>query len=119
MRIILAAAIFFSLSFQILGVNGGNDSTAHAQTAPQKKIEIFVTEWCPYCKSLEKYLKLRGWSYKRYDIEHDAVGMKRHHSMGGGGVPVVVIGGQILRGFNPMEIESAMGEPGSDADQPV
>lgn len=83
-----------------LNVNG--DKVA---VAANDSIEIFVTGWCPYCRALEKYLDSRGYPYKRYDIEKDSAGLKKHMQLGGGGVPVVVINGAVIRGFNPADIE--------------
>ncbi len=76
----------------------------------RKSVEIFVTEWCPYCKQLESFLQEKRISYKRYDIERDKVGKKLHSELGGGGVPVVRIGSKVLRGFTPEAILAALGK---------
>ena len=77
--------------------------------AVSKKVEIFVTTWCPYCQRLEKFLKDNRIQYTRYDIEHDSKGMLLHQQLGGGGVPVTRIGSTVIRGFSPDDINRALG----------
>jgi glutaredoxin len=72
-------------------------------------VAIYVTEWCPYCRRLEEFLKTNKIRYTRYDIEKSAIGRKRHIELGGGGVPVVVVGKQVIRGFDERAIRKALG----------
>lgn len=72
--------------------------------APVKTAEIYVTSWCPHCRSLEIFLQDKGIHYARYDIERDAHGAKIYRKLGGGGIPLVKIGEKVIRGFQPQEI---------------
>ncbi len=80
-----------------------------AAKSGSRRVEVFVTSWCPYCKKLEKHLQDRGISYARYDIEKNPQGAKllRSFSMGAG-VPVTRIGTKIISGYNPAEIDAAL-----------
>lgn len=88
------------------------EQSHYATTESAKKkggVEIFVTSWCPHCKELENFLDSEKIAYKRYDIERDAKGKQIHDSLGGGGVPVVRIGGkQVIQGFSPQAIKDAL-----------
>ncbi|MCC6955020.1 MAG: hypothetical protein IT290_12955 [Deltaproteobacteria bacterium] len=76
---------------------------------PNQKIEIFVTAWCPYCQRLEKFLKANNVSYKRFDIEKDGPDAnRRYRELGGGGVPIIKIGTQIIRGFDEAYLRTAL-----------
>lgn len=78
--------------------------------AAQPLVEIFVTTWCPYCKALEDYLQRKNVVYKRYNIEQSSEGKKKHSLLGGGGVPVVKIGTEVIRGFDPRAIDQALAD---------
>lgn len=81
-------------------------SSSSAALAP---VEIFVTSWCGYCKKLEAFLDKEGVRYTRYDIESSAKGKKLHDELGGGGVPTVRIGKQIIHGFDVEKLKSVLG----------
>lgn len=73
-----------------------------------KEVTIYVTTWCPHCKRLETFLNQKKIRYTRYDVEKDDKGRAEFAKLGGGGVPVVKIGTQIFRGFNPAQIGQAL-----------
>ena len=77
-------------------------------TAKKQKVEIFVTSWCPHCRELETFLDAKKISYSRYDVERDAKGRKKYQSLGGGGVPLIKIGPQIIRGFSEQTVTQAL-----------
>ena len=72
------------------------------------KVEVFVTDWCPYCKKLEAFLKAKKVQYTRYNIERDKKGAKLHAQLGGGGVPVLRVGSQVIHGFDQAQVASAL-----------
>jgi len=73
-----------------------------------KKVEIFITDWCPYCRKLEKFLRPNKIKYKRYDIEKNSKGRKKYDRLGKGGVPIIKIGDQVIRGYDPEAILRAI-----------
>jgi len=68
-------------------------------------VEIYVTEWCGYCKKAQKYMKEKGIPYVAYDIEKDSAAMQRHRELGGRGVPLIVIGSKKMSGFSQESFE--------------
>jgi glutaredoxin-like YruB-family protein len=68
-------------------------------------VEMYVTDWCGYCKKAEKYLKNNGIPYVAYDIEKDKAAGQRHKELGGRGVPLIVIGSNKMSGFSPETLE--------------
>ncbi len=66
-----------------------------------KQVDIYVTSWCGYCRKLENFLKSKRISYKRHDIEKSSSARQAHLKLGGGGIPVVKIGSDIIRGYSP------------------
>ena len=76
-------------------------SRASQVAAAKPKVEIYVTEWCPYCRRLEGFLKANGVAYKRYDIEKDGKDARRRYvELGGGGVPIIKVGSTVMRGLD-------------------
>ena len=85
--------------------------TTSTKKSSKKKVEVFVTSWCPYCKKLENQLQTKGVTYTRYDIEKSEKGLDLYRQMGlTGGVPVTKIGSQVVRGANIDGILSALAQ---------
>jgi glutaredoxin len=82
-------------------------ATPAGSTAP--KVEIYVTSWCGYCKKAKKFFAGRGIPFTVYDIEKDqAAALRKNKLSPGGGVPVTLINGQVLRGFSASAYASAL-----------
>ncbi len=77
-------------------------------SVPAKKVEIFVTGWCGYCKKLEAFLKKNHIEYTRYNVEEDAAGAEIFRMIGGEGVPVVRIGKEVIHGYDPDAVLAAL-----------
>lgn len=69
-------------------------------------VEVFVTSWCGYCRKMERFLKEKGIQYTAYDIEKDDNAARIHKELGGGGVPVIRIGSDVVHGYNPEAVMS-------------
>lgn len=81
----------------------GGDSSA------KKPVELFVTDWCPYCKKAAAYLKSKGKSFKEYNIDHDSAAARRMRELTSNrGVPFALICGQQLTGFTPANYDKAL-----------
>lgn len=81
---------------------------AFAETTPVKSaktVEIYVTEWCHYCRDAQSYMKSRGIPFTAYDIEKDSAANRRYKELGGGGVPILKIGSEKMFGFSKDRFE--------------
>ncbi|MBI2063632.1 MAG: thioredoxin family protein [Candidatus Yanofskybacteria bacterium] len=69
------------------------------------QITIYTTPWCAYCKMAKEYFKKNNVEYTEYDVAEDAVKRQemidKTHQMG---VPVIMIDGQIVIGFDREKI---------------
>jgi glutaredoxin-like YruB-family protein len=83
----------------------------HSQTAPAKRtrfsgtVEIYVTDWCGYCKQALAYMSSNGISFNAYNIEKDSSANQRYKELGGRGVPLIIIGNHKMSGFSPENLE--------------
>ena len=97
-RMVLVAVCLLSLHL----------STAFAAADPVKSaktVEIYVTDWCHYCRDAQNYMKSRGIAFTAYDIEKDRAATRRYIDLGGGGVPILVIGSKKMYGFSKERFE--------------
>ncbi|WP_028468676.1 glutaredoxin family protein [Neptunomonas japonica] len=97
---------FFIVVLAIIVVNEWRDirnvfspppdfSSVHEETAV-----LYSTQWCPFCKKARELFDEKGISYFEYDIENSEEGNAQYKRLGGGGVPIILINGEVLKGFN-------------------
>ena len=67
-------------------------------------VVLYATSWCGYCAKARKLLDRMNVSFQEYDIEKSEEGRKRYQALGGGGVPILLINGKILRGYSAEQI---------------
>ncbi len=65
-----------------------------------KKVVMYSTEWCKYCRKARKYFKENHIAFVEYDIEKNAKAKNRYVRMGGSGVPVILVGNRRMNGFS-------------------
>ena len=68
---------------------------------PEEGIILYSTSWCGYCQHIKQLMDKNSISYTEYDIESSALGRKQYRQINGRGVPVMLINGEILRGYKP------------------
>mgnify|MGYP001603958386 CR=1 len=75
-----------------------------------KKVIIYSTPACPYCKKVKAYLQEKGIEYTDIDISQDEAAQKEMIEKSGTmSVPVIDIGGMIITGFHKDKINEALG----------
>ena len=75
--------------------------------AQSGEVILYATEWCGYCAKARELLAADGISYREIDIEKDSAGRQAYQALGGRGVPLLDVRGQIVRGYNPEAIRAA------------
>ena len=69
---------------------------------------LYATEWCGYCKKTREFLTASQIAFQEYDIEQSAEGREQYDTLGGRGVPLLLVEGQVIRGYNPSAISQAL-----------
>jgi mycoredoxin len=64
-------------------------------------VVLYATDWCGYCKKTREFFKQHNIAYVEYDIEKSAVGKAQYDQLHGSGIPLVMIRGEVLRGYDP------------------
>ncbi len=74
-----------------------------------KDVIIYTSNTCSYCVAAKEYLKENGISYTEKNIQQDPAARKELMSMGHMGVPVLIIDGEEVVGFNKPKIDELLG----------
>lgn len=67
---------------------------------PAKKVVMYSTVRCGYCRKARAYFKANGIAYTDYDVETSNKGRQDYQRMGARGVPVILVGNQRMNGFS-------------------
>ena len=80
-----------------------------AESLSGPRVTVYSTSWCGPCKMAKAHLKKRGVPFKEIDVEKSPAGAEEFRKLGGGGVPLIVIDGEKIRGFNAQQIDAILG----------
>lgn len=73
------------------------------------EVKIYSTPTCPYCVRVKEYLKHKNIDFQNIDVSTDNKGLEEMVSLTGQmGVPVVVIDGKVVVGFDRQKIDSLL-----------
>ena len=78
------------------------------------EIVIYTTEWCPYCNALRKTLVAYNIPFTEHDTEKSIQGILGFWALRARGVPVSVIGEQIIYGYDGQKITDALVNAGHE-----
>ena len=69
-----------------------------------KDVVIYSTDYCPYCRQAERFLKDKGVDFKSVDVTHDDALREKLVEMSGGRrtVPQIFIAGEAIGGYSDM-----------------
>ena len=76
-----------------------------------KKVVIYSTPTCPYCKRAKEYLSRKGISYTDIDVAQDKEKAKEMTQKSGQmSVPVIIIDDEIVVGFNQVLLDKLLSQ---------
>jgi len=74
-----------------------------------KKVVVYSTPTCPYCKRVKDYLTQKGVAFSDYNVAEDREKAKemidKSKQMG---VPVIVVDSDVVVGFNQAKLDSLL-----------
>ena len=100
----VAITIFMVLAFVI-----ANHFVIERFSSPSNQLDgsqviVYGAAWCTTCKAAKHFLYQQGIPFREYDIETSEKGRADYQQLGGGGIPIIVINDQVMRGFYPQTI---------------
>ena len=82
---------------------------AAAVAASQPEVLLYATDWCGYCKASREFFAANGIRYVEHDIEKSSQALAEHKKLGGNGVPLIVVGGEVVNGYNEGALRQLLG----------
>ena len=75
-----------------------------------KTVKIYSTPTCHYCNIAKDFFKEKGVKYEEFNVSTDLAKRKEMVEISGQmGVPVIDIGGDIVVGFDEVELTKLLG----------
>lgn len=71
-----------------------------ADAAAGKRVVMYGTGWCAYCKKARQYFQANNIPYQEYDIESSATAKAEYDALNGKGVPLILVDDSIMNGFS-------------------
>ncbi|MFM8333064.1 MAG: glutaredoxin family protein [Candidatus Methylumidiphilus sp.] len=79
--------------------------------ATTESVVLYATAWCGYCAKARRFFADNQIAYSELDVEKSAAGRAGYERLGGGSVPIIVIGGRkVLRGYDAEALAEALRE---------
>jgi len=100
MKLLIVIVVVFFI-YQQWGVN---DAAAELNQKHGSDVIMYSTSWCGYCKKARVMLNMQGVQFKEFDIEKSSEASAEMKSIGGHGVPVFLIQGEVVKGFNESKV---------------
>jgi glutaredoxin len=67
---------------------------------------MFSTQWCGHCRNARAYFAAKGIAFNEIDVEASPAGYKEYKQLGGKGVPLILVGKKVMRGFSAERFEA-------------
>lgn len=74
----------------------------------QTRVVLYGTAWCAYCATTRAYLNSNNIPFLDLDIEKSEQARAQHARLGGGGVPLLLVGDRKMTGFNQSVLAAAI-----------
>jgi glutaredoxin len=96
---------------------GGPPEVRRAPTAPAPvattiPVVLYATSWCGYCAQARAYFAKKGVPYIEHDVEKSAAANAEFKRLGGRGVPLIVHGANVMRGFREQSFDTLLARNG-------
>lgn len=82
------------------GVNSKVKPGVVSKRKKPKKVVMYSTSWCGYCKKAARHFRQKRIPFAEYDIEKSAKAAREYRKLKGRGVPLILIGNQRMNGFS-------------------
>lgn len=72
----------------------------------QKKVVLYSSSRCAKCREAKQYLTAQGIAFVEFDVQKSRRGAKEFARLNGRAVPILLIGGDRLDGFDRRDFEA-------------
>ncbi len=115
MRIIKTVAIIAALGLGLAAMSwkmivNPDIPAVDPAVAARAQITLYATAWCGYCAKTRDLFEKAGVAFVEFDIEKSPEGARQYEALGAQGVPISVINGEVVRGYNPTRLLKLINE---------
>lgn len=72
-------------------------------------IKIYTTKTCHYCKIAKEYFSSKSIPFEAFDVSTDVERRNEMIKFGYSSVPIIVLDGHVIVGFDKQKIEDILG----------
>lgn len=98
----------YVMSSGLAALQGPDPIHLESSLAAGEGVVLFSTHSCGYCKKARRYLEGQGVAYQEFFIDDSEQAYDQFKDLGGRGVPLLVIGDEVIKGYNPSAISEAL-----------
>jgi glutaredoxin-like YruB-family protein len=73
-----------------------------------KSVVVYTAEWCPWCHKVTDFLKENNVKFEAKDVDQDDNAKECMEKSGQGGIPVTLIDGQTVVGFDVAKLKALL-----------
>lgn len=73
-----------------------------------KKVTIYSTKTCPFCQKTKEFLKENNIKFTNKDVSSKKNAEEMRKKSGQSGVPVIVVGDEVIVGFDKSKLKKAL-----------
>jgi glutaredoxin len=106
--IVFAVALGVWAGKPIWQASAGIEARQAARPGEQPSVILYATEWCGYCAATRKFFAAKGIRYTELDVEKSAAARDQHRRLGGNGVPLIVVGEELVHGYDEARLRSLL-----------
>ncbi len=81
---------------------------ARSNAIASADVVMYATSWCGYCQRARDFFEENKIHYTEYDIERDRSARERYAEYRTPGVPLIIVNGKVVRGFDRRAILAAL-----------
>ena len=107
-KVLIGFLVLLAVAFNWKKFTADAQTPANISMAHGLQVVLYATDWCGYCARTRKYFKDNNIPFTEYDIEKSSEGREQYDQLNGKGVPLLVVNGEVIRGYNPNAIQQAM-----------
>jgi glutaredoxin-like YruB-family protein len=76
-----------------------------------KRVVLYSQPGCPPCFAAKRFLASRNVVFEYKDVQADPAALRELMSLNSRSTPTIVVGDEVMVGFDPDRLETLLGEP--------
>ena len=108
LALVVGAGIWFGKPLWQKPAVAPTETVAQTAANGQPPVTLYSAEWCGYCTMTRQLFVANGVQFVELDIEKTTAGYEGHKKLNGDGVPLIVVGDELIRGYDEARLRSSL-----------